>query len=809
MTQRVSHNRTGCATRQILAALCGAVALLVPFLPAQPQAPDASARVVAGIVRDSSGAPIAGARVEFRRRNFTTSALTDDEGHFRLDLSGAPSAPSAPGRGSEGSIHVEARGFAPLERGWTASDPDARHLDVVLAPAAITQRVTVTANRIAMAANDTTASTVVLTSEDLASTAALELDDELRQVPGFQLFRRSSSRVANPTSQGVSLRGVGSSGASRALVLENGIPLNDPFGGWVYWDRLPREAVSAVEVVTGGASDLYGTDAMGGVINVITRRPVDSALSFESSYGNETTPDASFAASLHAGRWGFGLDGEAFHTDGFVPVPGTIRGAADSLMGSDFSAARLIVDRTLSDRARLFARASIFGERRANGTIDQGNDTRVRELELGSDWQSEALGAFALRAWGSPEVYDQNFFSIGLNRSSETLTRDQRVPSHSVGGSAQWSRPAGARQTLVAGIDAHEVRGASDELAFSPLAPAPGAVVEPVRLTSAVDAGGRERVYGVFGEDIIRPAANWVVTLGARYDHWRNYDALMVTQPLSKPSPATVINFADRTEQAVSPRLAVLRRVNEHFSLSASAYQAFRAPSLNELYRSFRLGNTLTLANDNLRAERLTGAEAGANYAALDNRLVLRGAFFWSDISRPIENVTLSVAPALITRERENLGRTRSRGIDLDATARLTPHLELTGGYELAETAVVSFPANTALVGLWVPEVPRHMATLQARYSNPSASNRFARINFAVQGRMVGAQFDDDQNQFKLGRFFTLDAIVSRSLTHNLEVFVASENLLNQRYDIELTPTEMLGAPALVRAGVRVNLRSR
>src|SRR5207247_213776 len=139
-------------------------------------------------------------------------------------------------------------------------------------------------------------------------------------------FRRSGSRVANPTSQGVSLRGVGASGASRALVLEDGIPLDDPFGSWVYWDRVARESVSALELVRGGASDLYGAKAMGGVVNVVPRRPTDTGLSFESSYGNEHTPDASIAASARAGRWAVGIGGEAFHTGGYVIGDRSTRG---------------------------------------------------------------------------------------------------------------------------------------------------------------------------------------------------------------------------------------------------------------------------------------------------------------------------------------------------------------------------------------------------------------------------------------------------------------------------------------------------
>ncbi len=119
---------------------------------------------------------------------------------------------------------------------------------------------------------ETAASVVVLGEEELESAAALTSDDVLRQVPGFQLFRRTSSRAANPTAQGVSLRGVGASGASRAVVLYDGVPLNDPFGGWVYWARVPREGLARVEVLRGASSSLYGSGALGGVVQFVPRR---------------------------------------------------------------------------------------------------------------------------------------------------------------------------------------------------------------------------------------------------------------------------------------------------------------------------------------------------------------------------------------------------------------------------------------------------------------------------------------------------------------------------------------------------------
>jgi outer membrane receptor protein involved in Fe transport len=214
------------------------------------------------------------------------------------------------------------------------------------------------------------------------------------------------------------------------------------------------------------------------------------------------------------------------------------------------------------------------------------------------------------------------------------------------------------------------------------------------------------------------------------------------------------------------------------------------------------VGNVLTQANHELRAERLTGGETGATVSGFDGRLTARGTFFWSEITRPVANLTISTSETLIIRRRENLGRTRSRGVELETNAQLTTRLALSGGYQFVDATVLKFPTNMALEGLLIPQVPRHQMTFQFRYSSPS------RLLLGIQGRAVGNQFDDDQNQFPLDRFFTLDALASRPLTHNFEVFGAAENLLNQRYTVGRTPVRTIGPPILVRVGVRVKIGS-
>jgi outer membrane receptor protein involved in Fe transport len=227
---------------------------------------------------------------------------------------------------------------------------------------------------------------------------------------------------------------------------------------------------------------------------------------------------------------------------------------------------------------------------------------------------------------------------------------------------------------------------------------------------------------------------------------------------------------------------------------------------LNELYRNFRQGNTLTDGNPELHAERLTGVEAGVRQSLLSDRLNLRTTFFWNDITDAIVNVTINNTSTPILAKKENVDRTLSTGVNLDGEFRITSTFQLAGGYQFAHAVVSSYTPNSlnpSLVGNWIPEVPHQQFTLQARYVNPKI------VTANVQGTFVGQQFDNDQNTLLLKKFFTVDLYLGRSLGHGVEVFAAAENMFNQRYYSALTtvanlpPVPSLGAPILARVGLR------
>lgn len=759
---------------------CRVLCLIAAFTVLETGAPAQEQAAVGGTVVDTTGAPIEGAQIEYRSAAGVALAGSDEKGHFRLE-----------GIEAGGTLVVSFPGFAKVSReirAHTSGD----NLQIVLAPSAGLQRIEVQGN-VGEFVPAVPTSQYGISSDSIQESGSLVLDDVLRQVPGFSTFRRSSSLFANPTSQGVSLRGVGASATSRSSVLLDGIPLNDPFGGWVYWARIPREAIETIEVANGGASDLYGGGALGGVVNLRTRTAEAAYATGELSYGSMNTPDLSFSAGTPIGRWSLNATGQAYQTDGYIAVPSDQRGSVDTNLGSGALSGTLEASRSLGERGRFFARISDFGESSKNGTPIQKNDTTIPELDLGLDWRSTEAGSFSARVYGSKEKYHQTFSSIAANRDSESLTDVQRNPSQQVGFVGTWSRLFAEKHKVSAGLEAMGVRGHSAETNYHQPAGAP--LVE----TALVDAGGRQHTFGFFAQDAFLFARGWLLTFGGRVDTWNNNAGYQDRTPLPSGAP-TKSTFADRTETAFSPRVSVLRSFSHGTALNASVYRAFRAPTLNELYRNFRVGNVLTLANPALTGEHLTGGEAGVSQLLWSNRVTMRGNFFWCDISDPVANVTLTSTPALITRQKENLGVTQARGFELSGQVQVTAKLQVAASYLFVNSTVLNFAANPALQRNFLPQVPQNQFSFQASYATKNWTA-------GVQGRFLGNQFDDDQNLLPLGRAFSLDAQVSRQFGRRTSLFFAVQNLTDDRFYTAATPVFTVGPPIFVRGGVRFSLR--
>jgi len=772
---------------------------------------------ISGVVHDASGGAVPGAIVIVRPASGPEhQTTTGPDGRFTIEMP----------ESGDVTVIVRAGGFAEKTERLSETDRNGG-LDLVVEPAALLETVTVTPTRSEQRLGDIPASVSVLTSEDIRTSPAVVADDVLRQIPTFSLFRRSSSLSTHPTSQGVSLRGIGPSGVSRTLVLVDSTPFNDPFGGWVYWTRVPLEGTDRIEVVDGTSSSLYGNYAMGGVINIVSQRPERRTIELKPQYGNDDSPKLDVFGSDVWGKVGVTVDASAFRTDGFPVVAPSERGLIDNNATVSFHNVSAKADYSASDRVKASMRVGYFGENRGNGKIGEVNDTRWTSAS--GNVRIELPGHSYLQASVSTDIerFHSTFLAVTppsatvAPRSIVRLSVDQHVPTQAVGGMVQWSKALGSTNYFSAGTDWHWVDGDSQEGAYNP---APGPVTPPTQaavLALQRVSGGTQWIGGAYAQDILTPLSKLTVTLSARADRWLNYDAHNLETAVIPGTPTNnQPSLPDRSDTAVSPRAAARYQLTDWLSAWGDIGGGFRAPTLNELYRQFRVGTVLTLPNNQLGPERLIGGEAGVSVAPARN-VTVRTTWFDNRITNPVSNVTLSTVGATVTQQRQNLGATRIWGVQSDVEYRIGPAWKLAAGYLYNHARVTDGGvANAALVGRVLPQVPTNRGSVRATYANARL------VTVALDVQFVGNQFDDDQNVRSvpaaaltaagystttgpgLPGYAVVDVTVSRRLARNLDLFAGAQNLFDRQYFVGTLPTTT-GTPRLVNAGIRVRFTAR
>jgi outer membrane receptor protein involved in Fe transport len=591
------------------------------------------------------------------------------------------------------------------------------------------------------------ANITVVGKPELQQVPGVNLDDRLRSVPGFSLFRRSSSLVANPTTQGVSLRGIGSSGASRTLVLWDTIPLNDPFGGWVYWTRVAPEDLEQVEISRGASTSVFGDRALGGAINLFS--PTPQPRQWRASYegGSQNTHELAGGAShwlarrLGTRQIGGSANVRFFTTDGFFIVPARFRGAVDRKANVQFAAGTARFD-VLGDKDRFFVRLNVLAEDRANGTVLQNNSTSLGTLSANYSRQF-SRDALSVLAYHTRAEFRASFTALAANRQTERLTSIQQVPSEATGAAAFWSRSHAAWNVL-AGADTERVEGTSTDR----LVP-----------TGFRTGGGSRLQHGVFGQGNV---------------NWRG---LKLFGGLRQQVTGTGRNFVNP-----SGGLAYGRGP---WRVRGSLYRSLRVPTLNELFREFRAGNTATLANPALEPESLFGAEIGLDYVGERRRLSITG--YRNDLDKLITNVTLSVTPTQITRQRRNAAQALGRGVEIQARQSWN-RWTLDGAYLFADSRLVT--------GERLAQIPKHQGNAQLTYQR---GGTFASLGF----RAYSLQFEDDRNTLVLPGFATMQLAVRQRLVKSLSFTFALENAFDREFLVGQGVVPNIGAPRLVRAGLR------
>jgi outer membrane receptor protein involved in Fe transport len=320
----------------------------------------------------------------------------------------------------------------------------------------------------------------------------------------------------------------------------------------------------------------------------------------------------------------------------------------------------------------------------------------------------------------------------------------------------------------MAGGEGKRVEGTTNETRFVNSQPQP-----------VTRAGGVQTTAAGFAQVTIQAAPQWTVVGGMRVD---------------RIADENVTTHVTHSDVHPSARGSMTWQASPLWSLRGTAYRAFRSPTLNERFRNFRAGDTLTQANEGLVAERLTGGEISALLA--QGPWTARATFFHTTLGDAIANVTLSITPALTTRQRQNAATVQSQGVELEGDWRPTPQWSLGG--QLTATAAGFTGGAAGLDGLDVPQVPRYQAALSVRFTDPRW------VTATLQTRVVGRQFEDDRNTLVLDDATVVDVFASRAVASRLTVFVGIENLFDSEVQVGRTPILSVGLPRTAHGGVRV-----
>ena len=601
--------------------------------------------------------------------------------------------------------------------------------------------------------------------EQLANAPTHQLDEILKQVPGLQLFRRSDATSAHPTSQGATLRSLGGNASSRALLILDGVPQADPFGGWVNWPAYDPGGLAEVRVVRGGGSVGHGPGALAGTIEMSSLTAAGTNGSLEVGSRESVTGRGYLGAP--AGRGLFTINAQAARSSGFVPLIEATRGPVDRRAPYREANVRARWVAPVRGDVELQAGGLAFVDVRERGVPFTGNRTRGADASLrlvaSGRWQWAATGYAQWRNFRS------SFASVNDERTdAQRVALQDSVPSRGLGGSLEVRPPVGGGIELRIGADARFTTGQSRELyAFSE--------GEPTRRRAA---GGDSGTQGLFAE------ASWtggplVLSGGARLDRWRISEGELVERLLATGEATRDDRFPGRGGWRPTARAAALVEVGSGVSLRSAAYLGWRMPTLNELFRPFRAGADATAANALLDPERLAGAEAGVRYSRGGIDLSLTG--FANRLSDAIANVTLGHGPGVFPgvgfvagdyRQRLNIDAVKVRGIEASGESRRGPWLfRLGASYSDAE--VEAEGAAAALDGLRPAQTPRLVLTGGVGWES---GGRAA----SLLVRHVGSQFEDDLNRRRLSPATTFDAFAAWPVTQRLQLIARGENLLDE-----------------------------
>jgi outer membrane cobalamin receptor len=628
----------------------------------------------------------------------------------------------------------------------------------------VLEDMSVTATRTEEEVADVPASVTIITQEEIQASPFETIYDLLRMSAGIDV---GEPYVAEAFFNNVNIRGTGGYG-DRTLILVDGIPQNNANNGWVNWSQIPKEAVERVEIVRGSSSAQYGTNAMGGVINLITKKPgKERRTSVEGSYGSAGAYSVEVSHEQRFGGLGVYLNGLYDNTDGYV--------LTKPAASYDIDQYRRI--------GSIYAKAIYDFSEDTNATLGySGLDKKLgygREYFYGYAYNNRYWADFNHKGdkvtWNAKLFLNHDKWEWNYDKAPnyDYLNMFEKIPMIGMGGTLQSTIKLARWNNLLLGMDFKHSKIDKQDTYY----------------TTVRDSGckGEQNAFSVFfGDNMKLAQGRLILDFGGRYDWIKAYDGKSWDTNPAPNKPYSNI-YSDKTWSEFTPKFGTTYHITDATSLKGTIGMGFNAPSLYQLYSSLLRGPYLIEANPNLKPETILSYDVSVEHIFFDDirsRLTLYQSHAKDFIGYDY--------PSAFVWKRENIGKVRMQGVEMETGWRINPQWDVFLNYTYNHSEIREYESEPGVVGNDLPDSPRHKVSAGVIYTNPAI------VNFSVLFHYASKMYEANDNVDVIDGHATVDVCLWRRLCKYLTAKLEVENLFNNKYVTAVSSGYDMIVPGLV-----------
>ncbi len=679
------------------------------------------------------------------------------------------------------------------------------------------EEIVVTATRTETEASQAPASTSVVTQQYIQQREIMAPDEALNTLPGVYDTR---GKGLTDVMSSINLRGM--PGQERTLVLLDGMPLNNGYTGNVQFGGMNPEDINRMEVVRGPFSSLYGGNAMGGVVNIITKMPEQEEVKVEGTFGSDgywrgytsvgDKYDNKLSLFFSTGYQTTQGYANYFNEVSYPPPPGITggcptRGSGNAGVPSGQPAyivgdagrntwwdygitAKAAYDVTPTSHLNFSYYRTTYAYDYAAPSSYLHNSAGANVWSYGDGYEQPLLGGDGgmstdtYKAGYEGEIGDtkvKTFLGMARQESNWFIAPGYgalpgggpgnlyQYPNTSYFWDIQATRPLGERNILTAGgsyryewLDSTEWNIADWRDEYS-------------KQSIANQVGGRDTIYALFVQDEIQILKPLKAYIGAREDWWRDFSGYANLTGV----PGNTEYYPTRTTDYFSPKGALVYTPFESGDtvFRGSIGKAFRPPTLFDLYGSSQFFGITSNSNPNLKPETTTSWEIGG-----EQKLWKGGVFKATFFESQVHDMIYTYNPNPLTYNTVNVGEADIKGVEIGLEQKFDKWLHLFANYTHNDATLVRDAANPAAVCCQLANMPANMFNVGGDFTYKSFSG-------SLTGRYVSKVFSQDDNSDRTSGvfgsydpYFTADAKLSYQVTSYASVSLAVNNIFDRTY---------------------------